>query len=192
MICHIIDRYLIYHLCQSSSKELSSGRLLIISRRTTFFVQTIPVQSAYRSHHSTETALLRVMNDLLLASDDGNGTLLTLLGFSAAFDTIDHEILFERLVTRFGIAGGSLEWLKSYMTERSQLVRVPGAESSPVILEYGVPQGSVLGPLIFILYSSPLNEIISRFGIKSLFFSDDAQLYMSFPITTDERAENCQ
>jgi hypothetical protein len=57
-------------------------------------------------------------------------------------------------------------------------------ESSPVILEYGVPQGSVLGPLIFILYSSPLSEIISRFGIKSHFFSDDTQLYMSFPITT--------
>jgi hypothetical protein len=68
-------------------------------------------------------------------------------------------------------------------------VRVPGAESSPVILEYGVPQGSVLGPLIFILYSSPLNDIISRFGIKSHFFSDDTQLYMSFPITTDGKEQ---
>ena len=90
----------------------------------------MPVQSAYRSHHSTDTALLHVINNLLLASDDGNGYLLTLLDFSGAFDTIDHRILFERLETRFGIASGSLEWVKSYMTERSQLVRVPGAESS--------------------------------------------------------------
>ena len=81
--------------------------------------------------------------------------------------------LFERFATLFGIAGGSLEWLKSYLTKRSQLLRVPGAESSPVILEYGVHHGSVLGPLIFIPYSSPLSEIISRFGIKSLFFSND-------------------
>jgi hypothetical protein len=143
----------------------------------------VPVQYAYRSHHSTETALLRVMNDLLLASDDGNGYLLTLLDFSAAFDTIDHRILFERLETRFGITGGSLERVKSYMTERSQLVCVPGAESSPVILDDGVPQGSVLGSLIFILYSSPLSEIISRFGIVTLFLGRYTQLYMSFPIT---------
>jgi hypothetical protein len=140
----------------------------------------VPVQYAYRSHHSTETALLRVMNDLLLASDDGNGYLLTLLDFSAAFDTIDHRILFERLETRFGITGGSLEWVKSYMTERSQLVCVPGAELS---LDDDVPQSSVLGSLIFILYSSPLSEIISRFGIVTLFLGRYTQLYMSFPIT---------
>lgn len=78
------------------------------------------------THHSTETALLRVMNDLLLASDDGNGTLLTLFDLSAYFDTFDYGILFEKLQTRYVIVGGSLEWIKSYMTERSQLVRVSG------------------------------------------------------------------
>ena len=113
----------------------------------------VPVQSAYRSNHSTETALLRVYNDLLLAVDNGDGALLVLLDFSAAFDTIDHGILLRRLASRFGIRGNALKWMESYITGRHQAVLIDGFSSALVPLLFGVAQGSVLGPIVFILYT---------------------------------------
>ena len=140
----------------------------------------VPVQSAYRAQHSTETALLRVYNDLLLAVDDGDAKVLVLLDFSAAFDTIDHRILLRRLESRFGIRGKALEWMESYVTGRHQAVLIDGYVSSHVPLRYGVAQGSVLGPIVFTLYTSPLHDLIRAFGIDCHFFSDDTQLYKSF------------
>jgi hypothetical protein len=104
----------------------------------------VPVQSAYRAQHSTETALLRVYNDLLLAVDDGDAVVLVLLDFSASFDTIDHGILLRRLESRFGIRGKALEWNESCVTGRHQAVLIVGFVSSHVPLRYGVAQGSVL------------------------------------------------
>ena len=90
----------------------------------------VPVQSAYRAHHSTETALLRVMNDLLLAVDEGDAVMLTLLDFSSAFDTIDHSILLHRLEHSFGIKGVALQWFTSYITGRRQAVSIAGVTSA--------------------------------------------------------------
>ena len=103
-----------------------------------------PFQSAYRKCHSTETALLRVVNDLLEASDSGHVSILSLLDLSAAFDTIDHDILIKRLHITFGCSGTVLDWFTFYLSFRTQSVLV-GHASTPSALKCGVPQGSVLG-----------------------------------------------
>ena len=86
-----------------------------------------PFQSAYRANHSTETALLRVFNDILRSMDQQKVTILVLLDLSAAFDTVDHNILLHRLHTRFGISGTALDWFKDYLSNRRQRVSVNGS-----------------------------------------------------------------
>ena len=106
-------------------------------------------QSAYKPGHRNETALIRVVNDMLNAIDNGNLSLLTLLDLSAAFDTIEHSILLERLHTSFGIDGLPLKWVKSYLSNRHQKVEIDNNLSNVLPIMYGVHQGSVLGPLLF-------------------------------------------
>jgi len=135
-----------------------------------------PFQSAYRQNHSTETALLHILNSILNSSDSGNITLLTLLDLSAAFDTIDHSILLNRLETTFGISGVALAWFESYLANRFQHVIVDSKSSNPVKLSCGVPQGSVLGPVLFTLYTAPLSHVIQTHNINHHFYADDTQL----------------
>ena len=104
-------------------------------------------QSAYRKGHSTETALAKVCADLINQIDSGHHVLLALLDLSAAFDTVDHCILIERLSRSFAIYDGALDWLRDYLAGRRFTVRFGGTESGPRDMQYGVPQGSVLGPL---------------------------------------------
>ena len=85
------------------------------------------MQSAYREHHSTETALLKVKNDILMNMDMGHLTLLVHLDLSAAFDTVDHEILIHRLQSLRGLGGSALQWFRSYLRGRSQQVTINGA-----------------------------------------------------------------
>lgn len=139
-----------------------------------------PFQSAYRKSHSTETALLRIQNDISTAMDKGKVTALTLLDLSAAFDTIDHLILLKRLETWFSISGSALHWFSSYLTDRSQQIRLDDILSPKVTLPYGVPQGSVLGPILFTLYTTPLGTVIQGQSIAHHFYADDTQLYISF------------
>ena len=141
-----------------------------------------PHQSAYRQSHSTETALLRIFNDILLGLDNDKVALLALLDLSAAFDTIDHSILLSRLQTSFGISGTVLSWFQSYLLDRSQTVCVKGASSKPSVLSFGVPQGSVLGPILFVLYASPVSDVISRHTMSHESFADDTQVHQSAPI----------
>ena len=108
-------------------------------------------QSAYRRWHGTETALIRIYNDLLHAADQGEVSALCMLDLSAAFDAVDHQILLKRLEFRFGITGVVLEWIKSYLTDRTFTVIHQTKESNIIVLLCSVPQGSVLGPLFFIL-----------------------------------------
>ena len=138
------------------------------------------MQSAYRQHHSTETAILRVQNDVLSALDQRQEAILVLLDFSAAFDTIDHDVLLKRLSQRYGITGTALDWIASYMSHRTQSVLIDGVPSDRRWLDFGVPQGSVAGPLLFTLYSAPLQDIVESHGLKCVFYADDSQLYLVF------------
>ena len=138
------------------------------------------LQSAYRKNHSTETALLKVTNDILMEMNSQHAVLLVLLDLSAAFDTVDHCFLLRRLQTSFGISGTPLDWFKSYLSARSQRVSIPGALSDSLPLDWGVPQGSCLGPLLYIIYSSKLFNIIERHLPNSHCYVDDSQIYLSF------------
>ena len=137
-------------------------------------------QSAYHPSYSTESALLRIQNDLLLAIDQQKVSALVLLDLSAAFDTIDHNILLTRLSSYFGITGSALDLLTSYLLNHTQSVRIGSHISSSSPLTTGIPQGSVLGPLLFTLYTTPLSHIISDTGLSFHFYADDTQLYVSF------------
>ena len=126
----------------------------------------LPVtQSVYRKFHSTESALLKVYLDLCLALGKGHIALLGLLDLSAAFDSVNHEILLKRLESSYGITGAPLNWMRFYITNREQSVNVCSAKSAKVRLNCGVLQGSVLGPLLFVLYTKDVINIIKRHGL---------------------------
>ena len=122
-------------------------------------------QSAYKSRHSTETALLKVKNDMCSELDKGKLIMLVLLDLSSAFDTIDHDILVERMKKEFGITSCAKNWLESYLKDRSSRVSVLGEYSEKLPLKYGVPQGSVAGPPIFTAYAQPVAAIINSFQV---------------------------
>ena len=137
-------------------------------------------QSSYRKNYSIETALLRVKNDILLNMNKQHVTLLVLLDLSAAFDTVDHNVLLTRLYPKFGISGTALEWFSSYLSGRSQRVMVQGILSQSLILDFGVPQGSCLGPLLFMIYASKLFDIIEGHLPAVHCYADNTQLYVFF------------
>ncbi len=102
------------------------------------------------------------------------------MDLSTAFDTIDHKILLERLSTRFGVKDKALHWIKSYLCGRTQAVKIGKEYSKSVPLTYGVPQGSVMGPVLFTSYSAPLGDIARAHGVDFELYADDEQLYISF------------
>ena len=136
------------------------------------------LQSAYSKHFSTETALLRATDDILRTLAPNSEVVLVLLDLSAAFDTLDHQILLKRLRKYFNFTETALKWFSSYVLGRSQRVSLADATSTPPCLEYGVPQGSILGPLLFTLYIAPLQDVIRSHGLDSMFYADDTQIYI--------------
>ena len=137
-------------------------------------------QSAYRQHHSTETLLVKVQNDILESLDRGYATILVMLYISAAFDVVDHQRLLRRHEEVFGISGPALEWLASYLEGRTQCVVIGNEQSDFVNIEFGFPQGSVLGGKKFTMYSTPLGKIILHHDVEQKRYADDTQKYLSF------------
>lgn len=139
-----------------------------------------PFQSAYRPFHSTETIFLHLCSDIAIAKDKGLVTCIVMLDFSAAFDTVDHDILLERLSLAFNFSGVVLKWFSSYLCNRTQRVRFNSCTSSHFPLVCGVPQGSVLGPRLYSLYVSPISDIIKMHKLSYHMYADDTCLYFSF------------
>jgi hypothetical protein len=190
IVSPLLKKYSLPHEELNSYRPISNLSFIskvlerIIHSRISSHLQTFPsispFQSAYRKLHSTETALLRIYNDLLLSIDKQQVSALVLLDLSAAFDTIDHQILLTRLNFTFGLSDSALSVLSSYLTDRSQSVTINSESSTSSTISTGVPQGSVLGPLLFSLYTSPLSNLLNSSLVNHHLYADDTQLYISF------------
>ena len=137
-----------------------------------------PRQSAYRKGHSTETALLRVHHDIAAALDNNCHAVLVMLDLSAAFDVIDHRILMHRLEHTLGITGAALSWIQSYLSDRNMRVAIGDAMSDKKSIAIGVPQGSVLGPKLYCMFTKPIGEICRRHNMSYHCYADDTQVYI--------------
>ena len=149
-----------------------------------------PVQSGYRPNHSCETLHVRMTDDILREIQSDNIVIVVLLDLSAAFDTIDHDILIDKLLKDFGICGQALRWFKSYLEHRSFCVKIDKALSDFLCLLFGVPQGSLLGPILFILYIKFLQMIAAKYGLSIQLYADDSQLYISFHPSRPSELQN--
>lgn len=139
-------------------------------------------QSGYKPYFSCETLLMRLNNDIILGLDSGTFTILFLLDLSAAFDTVDHDILLSMLYQEIGLRGNVYEWFVSFLSHRSQAVGIKGKLSSYRENRYGVPQGSVLGPILFNIYVRNFIKYLKDAGFTVYGYADDHQFLHSFRI----------
>ena len=140
------------------------------------------LQSAYKRFHSTETAFLKIHNDIVDNMDYDKVTALTLLDLSAAFDIIDHLILLQRLHRHFGISGTAVRWFKTIdhiFSDRHQSINKSATLSCPQQHSFGVPQGSIIGPVLFSLYTTFLSQVIANHNLSHHLYADETQVYIS-------------
>jgi len=145
----------------------------------------IPNQSGYKKSHSTETLLITIVNDLLIATKQNTATVVMMLDLSAAFDTVDHDLLLRILSKELGITGVALRWFKSFISGRCQKVKIGESESTEIIIQFGVPQGSVLGPVLFNLYIRSIYRTVQGLNFFIHGYADDHQVYKNYDKTTE-------
>ena len=143
-------------------------------------------QSAYRKLHSTESVLCKIHDDLVSNTCHGKASLLVLLDLSAAFDTVDYQLLLSDF-SDCGVEGTALSLLESYLENREQCVAIGDSRSEPTSLQYGVLQGSVLGPVLFTVYTGTLAFLLEAHGVSYHFFADDTQLYIRVEDTDEAK-----
>ena len=152
-------------------------------------------ENGYKTNHSTEFLMMKVVNDLLMNCDEKKPTILLLLDLSAAFDTVDQEKLLDILKNEIGIEGTALKWFRSFLTDRTQRVKINDAYSEIMLLLYGVTQGSVLGPPLFNIYIRSLYPYIRPLLFHIFGFADDHQLMKAFvpalQVSAFEDIEKC-
>ena len=169
------------------SKIIERCMLLQLSQHCNDYDLQPDYQSAYREHYSCETAVLKVSNDILWAMEKQEVTSLVALDLSAAFDTVDHDILLSILRNKYGIDGKALKWFNEYLRPRSFKVAINGVYSKEHNLEVSVPQGSCAGANIFNLYCSPLQDVVPKDLQLSGFADDHSVRRPSSRQTTDKR-----
>jgi hypothetical protein len=167
------------------SKQIERAVLMLLTEHLSKFCLLPVQQSAYRANHSTETALLSLFDVLLTTADQKDASALVLLDLSAAFDTIDHQILLERLSHCFGLSSTAVNWFSSYLSNRTQSVHFGAYSSAVVHLLFVVAQGSVLGGPLFIKYVTPFSEATKTEGVQVSQFSDDKQARSCFALKED-------
>ena len=140
-------------------------------------------QSGYRKAHSCETLLLKFQDDIINEVSKNKFVAVLLLDLSAAFDAIDHNILLKKLETLYGIKGKALKWFRSYLSGRTFSVKIRKTRSSIEIVLYGVPQGSILGPILFILYTKELSDIVKKYNMQLKLYADDSTIYITIDPT---------
>uniref|UniRef100_A0A803TWG8 Reverse transcriptase domain-containing protein n=1 Tax=Anolis carolinensis TaxID=28377 RepID=A0A803TWG8_ANOCA len=136
-----------------------------------------PFQSGFRPGHGTETVLVAITDELRRQSDSGGSALLVLLDLTAAFDTVDYNLMIHRLAMS-GVRGQALNWFNSFLRNRSQCVEYMDQVSDRSPLLCGVPQGAILSPLLFNIYVRPLASLVRSFGLDCYQYADNTQLLL--------------
>ena len=147
-------------------------------------------QSAYRSSYSCETAIIKVVDDIQEQLFAKKYVVLLLLDSSSAFDTVDHHILIQKLRNEFYLGDQAIKLIQSYLNNRTSSVVIGEAHSKPIIVEHGVPQGSLLGPTFYNMYTKNIEQIAIKYNISINLYADDAQLYTSFSFDSLDRTQN--
>ena len=135
-----------------------------------------PYQCGFRKRYSTELATISLSDSILRSMDQGMLTGSVFIDLKKAFDTVDHDLIIEKL-SRYGVRNSELLWSRNYLHDRSQVVQYENSLSPPSRISTGVPQGSVLGPLLFVLFINDLPDCIIKCSI--LMYADDTVLFFS-------------